>query len=62
MLPHLTAGEETLIDVVKDWARQLAMLGVDRNVERSDSWFDEDLADATAAAVEGFESQESEKL
>ena len=43
-----------------NWARQLADLAGGRTVEWSDSWTDEDLADATAAAIERFEDQERE--
>jgi hypothetical protein len=65
----LSAQEESLISVVRalppeeagkvlDWARQLADLAGGRPVQWSDSWNDEDLADATAAAVGRFEDQE----
>ena len=58
----LSAQEESLIGVVRtlppedagkvlDWARQLAGLAGGRTIEWSDAWTDEDLADATAAAV-----------
>ena len=43
-----------------DWARQLADLAGGRTVQWSDSWSDEDLAEATAAAVRRFEEQERE--
>ena len=43
-----------------NWAHQLADLAGERTVEWSDSWTDEDLADATAAAVHRFEDQERE--
>lgn len=67
----LTAQEESLINVVRaltpeeagkvlNWARQLADLAGGRKIEWSDSWSDQDLADATAAAVERFEDQERE--
>lgn len=67
----LSAEEESLIDVVRalppmeagkvlDWARQLADLADGRAIDWSDSWSDEDLADATAAAVHSFEDQERE--
>jgi hypothetical protein len=63
----LTPREESLISVVRalppdeagnvlDWARQLADLAGARSVEWSDSWTDQDLADATAAA-RTFEQQ-----
>jgi len=65
----LSAQEESLISVVRglppdeagkvlDWARQLADLAAGRAVQWSDSWTDEDLAEATAAAVRRFEDQE----
>jgi hypothetical protein len=65
----LSEREESLISVVRslppleagkvlDWARQLADLGGRRTIEWSDSWTDEDLAEATAAAVRRFEDEE----
>jgi hypothetical protein len=54
VLPPEEAGE------VLNWARQLAELAGGRAIEWSDSWTDEDLAEATAAAVERFEDQERE--
>ena len=67
----LSAKEESLISVVRslppdeagkvlDWACQLSDLASGRAVQWSDSWNDEDLADATAAAVRRFEAQEQE--
>jgi hypothetical protein len=67
----LTPEEESLIGVVRalppeeagkilNWASQLADLADRRTVEWSDSWTDEDLAEATAAAVTRFEHQEQE--
>ena len=67
----LSAQEESLISVVRalpseeagkvlNWARQLADLAGERTIEWSDSWSDEDLADAAAAAVWRFEDQERE--
>jgi len=67
----LSAQEESLIGVVRalppeeagkvlNWARQLADLAGGRTIEWSDSWTDEDLADAAAAAVQRFENQERE--
>ena len=66
-----SAQEESPIGVVRalppeeagkvlNWARQLADLAAGRIIEWSDSWTDEDLAEATAAAVERFEDQERE--
>jgi hypothetical protein len=65
----LTAHEESLISVVRAlppeeagkvlaWARQLADPGGERAIEWSDSWTDEDLAEATAAAVQRMEDEE----
>ena len=67
----LSAQEESLIGVVRalppeeagkvlNWARQLADVAGGRTIEWSDSWTDEDLADAAAAAVQRFEDQERE--
>jgi hypothetical protein len=67
----LSPQEESLISVVRalppdeagkvlDWARQLADLAGGRTVQWSDSWTDEDLAEATAAALKRFEDQEQE--
>ncbi len=53
-LPPEEAGK------VLNWARQLADLADGRRIEWSDSWTDEDLVDATAAAVQRFEDQERE--
>jgi hypothetical protein len=66
---ELSAREESLISVVRalppeeagkvlDWACQLADLAGGRTIQWSDSWTDEDLADATAAAVRRFEDEE----
>lgn len=65
----LSAQEESLISVVRalppseagkvlDWARQLSDLAGERPIQWSDSWSDEDLTDATAAAVIHFDDQE----
>jgi len=67
----LSAQEESLISMVRalppdeagkvlDWARQLADLAGGRAVQWSDSWTDEDLAEATAEAVKRFEDSERE--
>jgi len=53
-LPPEEAGK------VLNWARQLADFADGRRIEWSDSWTDEDLVDATAAAVQRFEDQERE--
>ena len=67
----LTTQEESLISVVRalppeeagkvlDWARQLADLAGGRAVAWSDSWTDEDLREATTAAMRRFEDGERE--
>jgi hypothetical protein len=67
----LSTHEESLISVVRalppaeagkvlNWARQLADLAGECTIEWSDSWNDEDLADATTAALRRFEDQERE--
>jgi hypothetical protein len=67
----LSPQEESLISVVRalppdeagkvlDWACQLADLAGGRAVQWSDSWTDEDLAEATAASLRRFEDQERE--
>jgi hypothetical protein len=43
---------------ILNWARQLADPGEQRGVEWSDSWTDEDLSEATAAAVRRSEDEE----
>ena len=71
MVMVLNAHEESLINVVRalppaeagkvlHWARQLADLAGERTIDWSDSWNDEDLADATTAALRRFEDQERE--
>ena len=65
----LTEQEESLISVVRalppeeagkllTWARELADLADSRPVEWSDSWTEDDLLDATAAAIKHFENDE----
>ena len=67
----LTAQEESLISVVRalppneagkvlNWARQFTDLADGRAIHWSDAWTDEDLTDATAAAVLCFEGQEKQ--
>ena len=67
----LNAQEESLISVVRalppeeagkvlDWARQLADLAGEQSIQWFDSWIEEDLADATSAAVQRFEDRERE--
>jgi len=69
----LSAKEEPLISVVRalppdeagkvlDWACQLADLAGGRAVQWSDTWTDEDLADATEVAVRRLEEQDRENL
>jgi hypothetical protein len=65
----LTASEESLIQVVRrlppdeakkvmDWVWQLADLGHEREIQWSDSWSEQDLADATAASMQWFDDEE----
>ena len=67
----LTTKEESLIAAVRalpqreaekvlTWAAQLSSLAQGREVEWSDSWSEEDLADATAASVQLLEHQEKD--
>jgi len=67
----LSASEESLIKVVRqlppdearkvlDWAQQLADLGSGQRIERSDSWSEDDLREATAASLTQFDQQERE--
>jgi hypothetical protein len=69
----LNAQEQSLINVVRalppeqagkvlDWARQLAELAGGRTMEWSDAWTDEDLTEATTAALRRFEEQEREDV
>jgi hypothetical protein len=64
----LSAQQESFINVVRalppdeagkvfDWACQLADLAGGRTVQWSDAWTDEDLTEATAAAVRRFEGE-----
>lgn len=67
----LSENEQSLIKVVRMlppdearkvfvWAQQLVDLGGGRRVDSSDSWSDDDLREATLAALERFEEQERE--
>jgi hypothetical protein len=67
----LNASEESLIKAVRmlppdearkvlDWAQQLADLSGAGHIEWSDSWSDDDLREATAAALERFGQEERE--
>jgi len=69
---ELSVQEESLINVVRalppgeaekvlNWAHQLADLAGGRAIEWPDSWTDEDIADATAAAVQRFAERELEE-
>ena len=69
----LSASEEALIRVARmlppdeaqkvlDWAQQLTELAVDRPIEWSDSWSENDLREATAASLKRFEQQENEGI
>jgi hypothetical protein len=66
-----SANEESPIKVVRTpppneagkvliWARQLADLGGDRQIEWSDSWSGDDFREATLASLKRFEQQERE--
>ena len=65
----LTSQEESLIGVIRtlppdqaskilNWAHQLAGLAGDRPIQWSDSWTEEDLADATKSALQRLEDSE----
>ena len=65
----LSVEEESLIKVVRalpgeearkvlTWASQLTDLAQGREIEWSDAWTDEDIADATLASLRRFEDQE----
>ena len=65
----LSVEEESLVKIVRalspqearkvlTWARQLAELSHGREIEWSDAWTDQDIADATAASLRLFEEQE----
>lgn len=67
----LSVNEQSLIKVVRMlppaearkvlvWAQQLADLGGDLRVDWSDCWSDDDLREATLAALERFEEQDRE--
>lgn len=65
----LSVEEESLVKVVRQlppqeaqkvltWASQLAVLSKGGQIDWSDAWTEEDMADATAAALKRFEEQE----
>ena len=65
----LTVDEESLIKVVRalppeearkvlTWASRLADLAQGREIEWSDAWADEDIADAVTASLRRFDEQE----
>ena len=67
----LTAQEESLITAVRslapdeagkvfEWVRGLSDLSKERPIQWSDSWTEEDMADATGAAVRRFDEEEEE--
>jgi hypothetical protein len=67
----LSTKEESLIGVVRslpkeeaekvlNWAVQLSDLAAGRKIDWADSWSEEDMADATAAALRRFEEDELE--
>jgi hypothetical protein len=66
----LTRQEELLVETVRtlppeaadkvmSWAGGLADLAKGKRVEWSDTWIDEDLADARAASLRSFEQRET---
>ena len=68
----LSPSEQSLIKVVRMlppdeagkvlvWARQLADLASDRQVDWSDSWSDDDIEEARIASLKRFEQQEREE-
>lgn len=65
----LTVEEESLIKIVRalppeeatkvlSWASRLADLAQGREIEWSDAWTEEDMAEATTASLKRFEEQE----
>jgi hypothetical protein len=67
----LSSKEESLISLVRalprdeaskvfDWVFQLADLADGRPLQWSDSWSDEDLRNATAAAIRNFDNENQE--
>ena len=65
----LSVEEESLIKVVRalpreearkvlTWANQLTDLAQGREIEWSETWTDEDIADATVTSLRRFEEQE----
>lgn len=68
----LSVEEETLVRIVRTlppqeaekvfmWAGHLADLAQGREVEWSDAWTDEDLADAAAASLRRFDDHERDE-
>lgn len=68
----LTPQEESLVGLIRslppveaakvfDWALRLADLAGGSPIEWSDAWTEEDLVDATRAALQDFESREREE-
>jgi hypothetical protein len=49
-------------DQVITWATRLRELSAGRDVDWSDTWTDEDLADAQRASSSGFDELERERL
>ncbi len=69
----LSSQEESLICVIRalppdeagkvlNWARHLTELAEGQNLEWSDSWSSEDLADATKSSLRRFEDGERDNL
>ena len=67
----LTPQEESLIELIRklppdeagklfNWAQQLSDLASSGPIQWSDSWAEEDLADATKAALQRFDDSEQE--
>jgi len=69
----LSSQEESLISVIRalppdeagkvlNWARQLTDLAEGQNIEWSDFWSSEDLADVTKESLRRFEESERDSL
>lgn len=69
----LSSQEESLISVIRslppdeagkvlNWARHLTDLAEGQNIQWSDSWSSEDLADVTKASLQRFEDGERDNF
>ncbi len=58
MVEALRALPPDLADHVIDWITQLRDLGAGKSVNWSDTWTDEDLADARCASLSAFDERE----